>query len=144
MHPVSYVNPPRRTPYFKFKIIAINVLIIISILLLPAEQVLDVCVPFSNSLGQTSWDPLVLESFLVSVRNVFIHFGLLHLHGNILNSCLFGGDVDDRKGVILDLFFYVFTGFAALTTQILIDLHSNIPFNGASCAMEGTAFWQFQ
>ena len=70
--------------------------------------------------------------------SMFMHGGLLHIGFNMLFLWVFGDNVEDRMGVVLYLILYILSGFAAATTQILIDPDSRIPLIGASGAIGDT------
>jgi rhomboid family protein len=81
-------------------------------------------------------DPTSLPGQLVAiVTSMFLHGGWIHLIGNMLYLWIFGNNVEDRFGHVGFGLFYLFGGFVAAGTQVLIDPHSLTPVIGASGAI---------
>jgi len=67
----------------------------------------------------------------------FLHGGWIHLIGNMLFLYVFGHSVEDRMGHVRYLFFYLFIGMFANSTQAYISPGSKLPLLGASGAIAG-------
>jgi membrane associated rhomboid family serine protease len=84
-------------------------------------------------------EPLQFFSILSSM---FMHYGYLHLIGNMLFLYIFGDNVEDRLGHLAYLCFYLTTGVAAALTQVYVSLLNGFPdlltvSVGASGAVSG-------
>ena len=71
------------------------------------------------------------------LTSMFLHGGWLHLIGNMWFLWVFGDNVEDRLGHISYLFFYLFCGFGAGLSHVLMNLGSSVPSLGASGAISG-------
>ena len=69
--------------------------------------------------------------------SMFLHGGLLHLGGNMLFLWVFGNNIEDRRGRLTYLLFYLLAGVAATFAHVFIDPQSTIPMVGASGAIAG-------
>ena len=69
--------------------------------------------------------------------SMFLHGGLLHLGGNMLFLWVFGNNIEDTKGKVTYLLFYLLAGLAATAAHIAIQPSSTIPVVGASGAIAG-------
>jgi membrane associated rhomboid family serine protease len=76
----------------------------------------------------------VWVSILVSM---FLHGGLLHLGGNMLFLWIFGNNIEDTKGRVTYLAFYLVSGVVATLTFIALAPTSTVPLIGASGAIAG-------
>ena len=77
------------------------------------------------------------QQWLTVLTHMFMHGGVAHLLGNMWFLWIFGGNVEDRLGPVKYLLFYVLTGAAAATAQVIVDPGSTIPMLGASGAISG-------
>ena len=68
---------------------------------------------------------------------MFMHGGWLHLLGNMWFLFIFGDNVEDRLGPFRYGVFYLLSGVAAATAQILSAPDSVVPMVGASGAIGG-------
>ncbi|MGA6926808.1 MAG: rhomboid family intramembrane serine protease [Desulfosarcina sp.] len=68
---------------------------------------------------------------------MFLHGGFLHLISNMWSLYIFGDNVEDRLGSVRYAIFYLLCGLASGLTQLLVNIHSNIPTIGASGAIAG-------
>ncbi|HVF75468.1 MAG TPA: rhomboid family intramembrane serine protease [Acidimicrobiales bacterium] len=75
--------------------------------------------------------------WLSVLYSMFLHGGLLHLAGNMLFLWVFGNNIEDRRGRVTYIVFYVLAGIAATFAQVAIDPDSTIPMIGASGAIAG-------
>ena len=69
--------------------------------------------------------------------SMFLHGGLVHLGGNMLFLWIFGNNIEDRRGRLTYLVFYLLAGVAATFAHVFIDTGSTIPMVGASGAIAG-------
>ena len=69
--------------------------------------------------------------------SMFLHGSLLHLGGNMLFLWVFGNNIEDRRGRLTYIVFYVLAGIAATFAQVAVDPDSSIPMIGASGAIAG-------
>jgi membrane associated rhomboid family serine protease len=137
MLPLQDLNPRRRIPFVTIGLIVVNVGLFIWMQFYTAAEVQDIFLRLSIVPLNINENPIAIETILDISRSMFFHGGLVHLLGNMLYLWLFGDNVEDRMGVVLYLLLYVLSGFAAATTQILIDPDSRIPLIGASGAIGG-------
>jgi membrane associated rhomboid family serine protease len=78
--------------------------------------------------------PSVVVPFFTSM---FLHAGWAHVLGNMWFLYIFGDNVEDYLGHFKYLIFYLLSGLIAMTTQVAIFPHSNVPTVGASGAIAG-------
>ena len=69
--------------------------------------------------------------------SMFLHGGLLHLGGNMLYLWVFGNNIEDTKGKLVYLLFYLASGIVATLAHVALDPGSTIPLVGASGAIAG-------
>lgn len=69
--------------------------------------------------------------------SMFLHGSWMHVIGNVWFLWIFGDNVEDYLGHFKYLVFYILTGLIAMTTQVAISLHTNVPTIGASGAIAG-------
>jgi len=81
--------------------------------------------------------PSLQSAALPFFTSMFLHGGWLHLIGNMWFLWVFGDNVEDRLGHISYLFFYLFCGFGAGLTHVMMNLGSSTPTVGASGAISG-------
>jgi len=149
-------NPTRRTPWATYTIIALNVLVFLWVLQLPARQQqllyfrygfvparlaqLDnpKPIPIANQPG-AALAPLPPRATLTTlVTCMFLHGGWLHLLGNMWFLWIFGNNVEDRLGGIPFLAFYLVGGILASLCHWMIvadNPASTMPVVGASGAV---------
>ncbi|MBW3669044.1 MAG: rhomboid family intramembrane serine protease [Actinobacteria bacterium] len=75
--------------------------------------------------------------WLSVLYSMFLHGSLLHLAGNMLFLWVFGNNIEDRRGRVTYLVFYLLAGIVATAAQVAIDPDSTIPMIGASGAVAG-------
>jgi membrane associated rhomboid family serine protease len=75
--------------------------------------------------------------WLAALYSMFLHGGLMHLAGNMLFLWIFGNNIEERKGRVAFVVFYLLAGVAATAAQVLVDTGSTIPMVGASGAIAG-------
>ncbi|PYU55004.1 MAG: rhomboid family intramembrane serine protease [Acidobacteria bacterium] len=143
--PLKDLNPSRTYPFVNVTLILANIMVFIYELGLEA------------TLSHRAYEALLLSystvparfpaflsgqaSFEVScaplVTSMFLHYGFLHIAGNMLFLWIFGDNVEDFFGHIAYLFFYLVCGVGAGLLHVLFNLHSSIPAVGASGAISG-------
>ena len=69
------------------------------------------------------------------LTHMFIHFGWLHLIGNLLFFYMCGPLLEDTWGRKIFGGFYLLGGFFAAAAHFVIDRHSTVPMGGASGAI---------
>ena len=75
--------------------------------------------------------------WLSVLYSMFLHGSLLHLAGNMLFLWVFGNNIEDRRGRVTYVAFYLLAGIVATFAQVAIDPDSTIPMIGASGAVAG-------
>jgi membrane associated rhomboid family serine protease len=78
--------------------------------------------------------PAVVLPFFTSM---FLHGSWMHVIGNMWFLYIFGDNAEDYLGHFRYLVFYLLTGLIAMSTQVLVSLHSSVPTVGASGAIAG-------
>jgi membrane associated rhomboid family serine protease len=78
--------------------------------------------------------PQVVIPFFTSM---FLHGSWPHVLGNMWFLWIFGDNVEDYLGHFKYLVFYLLAGLLAMSTQVAIYPHSNVPTVGASGAIAG-------
>jgi membrane associated rhomboid family serine protease len=78
--------------------------------------------------------PAVVLPFFTSM---FLHGSWMHVIGNMWFLYIFGDNVEDYLGHFKYLVFYLLAGLIAMSTQVLVSLHSSVPTVGASGAIAG-------
>ncbi len=84
-------------------------------------------------------DPIYPDKsvILALFTSMFLHGSLLHLAGNMLYLWVFGNNIEDTKGRVVFLLFYLASGVVATFAHIALDPGSTIPLVGASGAIAG-------
>lgn len=78
--------------------------------------------------------PAVILPFFTAM---FLHGSWMHVLGNMWFLYIFGDNIEDYLGHFKYLVFYFLAGLFAMSTQVAIYPHSNIPTVGASGAIAG-------
>jgi len=78
--------------------------------------------------------PDVIVPFFTSM---FLHGGWMHVLGNMWFLFIFGDNIEDYLGHFKYLLFYLLCGLLAMSTQVAMYPHSNVPTVGASGAIAG-------
>src|SRR5579872_702612 len=146
MLPIKDDQPRYSTPYVNYFLIGINILIF---LLQWMQQVTDprAADMFQKQFGEV---PAHLAAFLSGSHryslpdvvlpfftSMFLHGSWMHVLGNMWFLYIFGDNVEDYLGHFKYLIFYLIAGLLAMSTQVAIYPHSNIPTVGASGAIAG-------
>ncbi len=143
--PLKDLNPSRTYPFVNVTLILANITVFIY------ELGLEATLPrraFEALLLSYSTVPARFPAFLSGhasfevsfaplVTSMFLHYGFLHIAGNMLFLWIFGDNVEDFFGHIAYLFFYLVCGVGAGLLHVLFNLHSSIPAVGASGAISG-------
>ncbi|HUA14967.1 MAG TPA: rhomboid family intramembrane serine protease [Verrucomicrobiae bacterium] len=143
MLPIKDDQPRYSTPYVNWFIIILNLLIYLF------QSTLD---PRSYELFARQFGvvPGHLAAFLAGspryplaavvipyFTSMFVHAGWMHVIGNMWFLYIFGDNVEDYLGHFPYIVFYVLSGLIAMSTQVAIYPHSNVPTVGASGAIAG-------
>lgn len=75
--------------------------------------------------------------YVALLYSMFLHGSIAHLTGNMLFLWVFGNNIEDRKGGVRYLIFYLIAGLVATLTHVLIYPDSTVPLVGASGAIAG-------
>jgi membrane associated rhomboid family serine protease len=143
MIPLRDDQPRFTTPYVNYFLIGLNLLIFFFQATLDPEsgRILDVQLGFIPAHvtgllnGTGHLDPAsVLLPFLTSM---FLHGTWWHVIGNMLFLWIFGDNIEDHMGHARYLGFYLLSGIAAASAQVLLTPHLNAPTVGASGAIAG-------
>lgn len=146
MLPIKDDQPRYSTPYVTWFLIGLNILIYFlewsqqmadprgADLL--ARQFGEVPAHLSAFLSGTSHYtlPQVIVPFFTSM---FLHASWMHVLGNMWFLYIFGDNIEDYLGHFKYLVFYLLAGLLAMSTQVAIYPHSNVPTVGASGAIAG-------
>jgi membrane associated rhomboid family serine protease len=71
------------------------------------------------------------------ITSMFLHGGWMHLIGNMWFLWIFGNNVEDSMGRLRFAAFYLLTGLAAASGQVITSPDSIVPMVGASGAISG-------
>ncbi|MBA3655366.1 MAG: rhomboid family intramembrane serine protease [Actinobacteria bacterium] len=75
--------------------------------------------------------------WLSVLYSMFLHGSLLHLGGNMLFLWVFGNNIENARGPLRYLGFYLLAGLVAMAAHVLIEPGSVVPVVGASGAIAG-------
>ena len=146
MFPIKDDQPRYSTPYVNWFLIGLNILVYLFQFL---QQVNDPrgAELFAREYGEV---PAHLAAFLAGSHrysleqvvlpfftSMFLHGGWLHVLGNMWYLYIFGDNVEDYLGHGKYLVFYLLCGLLAMSTQVAVYPHSNVPTVGASGAIAG-------
>lgn len=138
MLPLKDDQPSYSTPFVNWFLIGLNILVFFYQWTLgPRQGDLFVRiygeVPAHIWSGHYSLPQLVLPFFTA----MFLHASWSHVLGNMWFLYIFGDNVEDYLGHLKYLLFYLLSGVIAMSTQVAIYPHSNLPTVGASGAIAG-------
>lgn len=143
MFPIRDDQPRYSTPFVNWFLIVLNILIYLF------QSMLD---PRSGEVFAREFGvvPSNLAAFLAGSPNhplptvvvpfftsMFLHASWLHVLGNMWFLYIFGDNIEDYLGHFKYLVFYILSGLFAMSTQVAIYPHSNLPTVGASGAIAG-------
>jgi len=146
MFPIRDDQPRYSTPYVNSFLIGLNILIYlfqwIQLVTDPRSALL-----FERQFGEV---PAHLAAFLAGspqytlpqvvlpfFTSMFLHGSWMHVLGKMWFLYIFGDNIEDYLGHFKYLVFYFLAGLFAMSTQVAIYPHSNIPTVGASGAIAG-------
>jgi len=137
MLPIRDHLPTRRFAWVTVTLIGLNVIAFLVELLWMAQGTIDRTIYLMGVVPYQvthAFSPQVALSFLTSM---FLHGGFMHIAGNMLYLWIFGNNVEDAMGRLRFLLFYLFCGFTAAGTQVLVGPNVRVPTIGASGAIAG-------
>src|SRR5215469_9475890 len=143
MFPIRDDQPRYSTPFVNWFLIVLNILIyLFQSTLDPRSAELFAqqfgVVPshlFAFLAGSPRYPlPAVVIPFFTSM---FLHASWLHVLGNMWFLYIFGDNIEDYLGHFKYLVFYILSGLFAMSTQVAIYPHSNLPPVGSSGAIAG-------
>lgn len=142
MIPLKDDNPSRRVPFVTLGLIGANVLIFFWQLSLGDSMQLSAYAFGATPALIFGYADLPAELQLVpywltTVTSMFLHGGWMHLLGNMLYLWIFSDNVEDSMGHGRFIVFYLVCGLAAVFSNALPDMQSQIPMIGASGAISG-------
>jgi membrane associated rhomboid family serine protease len=135
MFPIQDNVPSRSVPWVTWTLIALNALVFLQEVALPAaqlERLVQLLALIPAELLAEPW-----RHWPTLVTSMFLHGGWLHILGNMWTLYLFGDNVEDRMGPARYLIFYLLCGMAAGLTHALTMPASTTPTLGASGAVAG-------
>lgn len=143
MFPIRDDQPRYSTAYVNWFLIVLNILIyLFQATLDPRSYELFArefgVVPnhlalFLSGSPRYSLGAIVIPFF----TSMFLHAGWMHVLGNMWFLYIFGDNIEDYLGHFTYLVFYILCGLFAMTTQVAMYPHSNLPTVGASGAIAG-------
>jgi len=135
MFPIRDHNPSEKTPYVTYALIAANVLVFLSyVVLFGDERALSAFYSNWALVPAAVSDGYNLHTLVTSM---FLHGGLMHLGGNMLFLWIFGDNLEEDMGHVGFLLFYLASGLGAAFAQVLAAPYSVVPMVGASGAIAG-------
>ncbi|MBF4509805.1 MAG: rhomboid family intramembrane serine protease [Aeromicrobium sp.] len=137
MIPLRDENPTRRIPWVTLALIAANIAVFIYEVSLGTEALQAFWTRWALVPTRFLADPLAPAEFATLFTAMFMHAGWIHIGGNMLYLWIFGNNVEDRFGPLGFIAFYLVSGVAASTLQIVAAPTSSVPMLGASGAVAG-------
>ncbi len=143
MFPLRDTIPSRRRPVMTWTLIAVNLLVFLYELTLPAERLEGLFYTLGIVPARLTRPDWALEvglppgGTLTLLSSMFLHGGVFHLLSNMWTLWIFGDNVEDRMGPWRYLGFYLLAGLAAGAVHLATNLDSTIPTVGASGAIAG-------
>jgi membrane associated rhomboid family serine protease len=134
---------PSLRPWAMWSVLALNVLALIYLLLLPAENaqvlafVFGLVPAFISHAVSTADLHLPVPPLVTLGTYTFLHGKWLHLAGNMIFLWVFGDNVEAATGHIRFVLFYLLCGAAGGLAHIASDPSSTSPLIGASGAVAG-------
>jgi membrane associated rhomboid family serine protease len=143
MLPIKDDQPRYSEPYVTWFLIALNLLIFLFESALNPRDLSRMIhefgvVPYHTAVllsGSPRYS--VQQVVLPYFTSLFLHVSWLHVLGNMWFLYIFGDNVEDFLGHFKYLVFYLLCGVLAMSTQVLVSLHSSVPALGASGAIAG-------
>lgn len=142
MIPLRDANPSRSVPFVTLALIALNCLVFLYEMALPAAGLERLVFTFGMVPAKVTAFPAnpgigFLDATVPFLTSMFLHAGWLHLLGNMWFLWIFGDNVEDHLGHLRFLLFYLLCGLVAAIVHLVFNLHSTIPTVGASGAIAG-------
>ena len=125
----------RRFPLVNWLIIAINLLVFLYELSLPAAGLDRLTRTWGLVPAELFADPA--SHWMMIFTAMFLHGGWFHILSNMWVLFIFGDNVEDRMGGGRYLFFYLLSGVAAALLEVYVLSSSTVPMIGASGAIAG-------
>ena len=75
--------------------------------------------------------------YMAVLYSMFLHGSWLHLIFNMLFLSVFGNNIEDKRGRITYILFYLLSGAVATAAHIAVQPNSTVPLVGASGAIAG-------
>jgi membrane associated rhomboid family serine protease len=135
--------PSRHVPVVTWSLIAVNVLVFLYQLSLPAdaqEQLIYLFGIVPARFSHPDWASEVgfpAATLWPFVTTQFLHGGFFHVLANMWTLWIFGDNVEDRMGPLRYLAFYLICGVASGLLHVVTNLDSTVPTIGASGAIAG-------
>ncbi len=133
MIPLKDDNPRTGWPVINFILIAINVLVFMYQITLPA----DLAERFAYTFGAIPARLIQGEGFYTLLTSMFLHGGFMHILFNMLYLYIFGDNVENSMGSLRYLAFYILSGLVAAGSHLVTNPDSTVPMVGASGAISG-------
>jgi membrane associated rhomboid family serine protease len=141
MIPIRDSNRSRNFPVANTLIISTNVLFFLVQLMQGTELNRFIytygLVPARYSVPEIAAYFTTWQQIIAFLSFMFLHAGFWHLLGNMWFLYIFGDNVEDRLGPVRYLAFYLLCGWVSGLSQLMTNLHSEIPTIGASGAISG-------
>jgi len=133
MIPIGDTTPRRRIPYVTWGLIAVNTLVWLYQVFMPASQLAQFIRQMAIVPARiTNRDTAALFTL---VSSMFMHGSWQHIIGNMLYLAIFGDNIEDRFGHVIYLVYYLLGGIAAAIAQVMVNPTSQVPILGASGAI---------
>jgi membrane associated rhomboid family serine protease len=125
----------RRFPLVNWLIIALNLLVFLYELSLPAAGLEKLTLTWGLVPAGLFAHPAT--NWMMIFTGMFLHGGWFHILSNMWVLFIFGDNVEDRMGSGRYLFFYLLSGVAAALLEVYVLSSSSVPMIGASGAIAG-------
>lgn len=143
MLPIRDDQPRYSTPWVTWFLIGLNLVIFffewsldprsLELLVRQFGVVPSHVVAFLSGAPEYSVLAIVIPLF----TSLFLHASWMHVIGNMWFLYIFGDNVEDYLGHFKYLVFYLLTGVLAMSTHMVMSVHSTVPALGASGAIAG-------
>lgn len=142
MFPLRDNNPTSTTPVVTALLIAVNTIVFLYQITLPARLEQQFLAAFALTPAKFFFalgvPGVPLQAALLPLfTSMFLHGGWLHLIGNMWFLWVFGDNIEDRLGPLRYLVFYLVCGLGAGSLHLLLNSNSTLPTLGASGAISG-------
>lgn len=142
MIPLRDDAPRYGTPYITYFLLALNILVFLFEVVLPASARQELMYAFGvvpiHVTGFVRGAAVPADAaFLPVLTSMFLHASWLHLISNMWVLWIFGDNVEDYLGHFKYLVLYLLAGLAASALHIAFNPLSRIPSVGASGAIAG-------